>query len=846
MTKPAATMRDKLSSYRQKRNFELTPEPQGKSRLAGKQLRFVVQKHAARRLHYDFRLELNGVLKSWAVPKGPSLDPSDKRLAVHVEDHPLDYADFEGVIPPKQYGAGTVIVWDRGQWLPESDPVESYRAGKLKFQLKGEKLTGGWTLVRTRLKGSADKEQWLLIKERDAAARPAAQFDVTQALPDSVKARQARAATAEKRLDNASALQLASLSGAKKSALPKQLTPQLATLVGSAPEGDSWSYEVKFDGYRLLARVSGNEVNLYTRNGHDWSTKLPAQVRAIKQLELDSAWLDGEIVVLEKNGAPSFQALQNAFDTEDTQHIQLFLFDLPYLNGYDLRATPLHERRAALRWILDNNRSPALRFSEDFVERPHHILAAACKLSLEGVIGKQRDAPYVSGRSKTWIKLKCRQRQEFIVGGFTAPQGSRSAFGALLLGIHDADGNLRYAGRVGTGFDAKLLRSTYAKLQPLKVSKSAFVNPPRGRMAQGVQWVRPTLVAEVSFAQWTADGIVRQAVFHGLRLDKPARQIGREETDRVDVQKKSQPGRQTGGDSVAGVAITHPDRVIDPLSGVTKIELARYYEAVAVWLLPHLKARPVALLRAPEGIDGEQFFQKHMAQLAIPKVRILDVKLDPGHAPLMVVDSIAALVGATQMGTIELHTWNATATSIERPDRMVFDLDPDPSLPWSRMVEAAHLTKALLDELSLQSFLKTSGGKGLHLVVPLVRRHSWESVKRFSQAVAEHLAATIPARFSAKMGPKNRIKKVFVDYLRNRRGASTVAAYSARARPGIAVSTPIYWDELAQLKGSDYWTIRNINGRLENLKNDPWHQYPQTRQSLSRAAKRLNVMLAND
>lgn len=842
---PTAKTLDKLSSYRQKRNFQLTPEPQGKTRRVSKQLRFVVQKHDARRLHYDFRLELNGALKSWAVPKGPSLDPSDKRLAVHVEDHPLDYADFEGVIPPKQYGAGTVIVWDRGQWLPQGDPVESYQAGKLKFQLKGEKLSGSWTLVRTRLKGSADKEQWLLIKERDAAARPAAQYDVTEALPNSVITAKVGVADTKKRSDNSPAPQLTSLRGVKKSTLPKLLAPQLATLVESAPNSNSWSYEVKFDGYRLLARVSGKDVKLYTRNGHDWSGKLSAHVQAFEALGLASAWLDGEIVVIADSGVPSFQALQNAFDTERTGSIQMFLFDLPYLNGYDLRSMPLHERRALLRAVLDKNRSPVLRFSEDFAEAPSDILAVACKLSLEGVIGKQRDAPYVSGRSKTWIKLKCRQRQEFIVGGYTAPQGSRSAFGALLLGVNDTEGNLRYAGRVGTGFDEKLLRSVFAELQPLHVSRPAFVNPPRGRMAQGVQWVGPKLVAEVSFAQWTDEGIVRQAAFHGLRVDKPAQVIGREQSMTIAPEKKARGSRRATSDVMAGVTITHPDRVIDQSSGVTKIELARYYETIAAWLLPHLSARPVALLRAPEGIAGEQFFQKHMEKRTIPKIRMLDRKLDPGHEPLMVIDSAEVLVGAAQMGMIELHTWNATATSIERPDRIIFDLDPDPSLSWSRMVEAATLTKALLDELSLRSFVKTSGGKGLHLVVPLARRHSWDGVKRFSQAVAEQLATTIPARFSAKMGPKNRINKVFVDYLRNRRGASTVAAYSARARPGMAVSTPIDWDELAGLKGSDQWTIRTIASRLENLKHDPWEQYAQARQSLSRAAKRLGVDLAD-
>ncbi len=723
-------MPDQLAKYRQKRDFQLTPEPQGNPHPTTKELRFVVQKHSTRRLHYDFRLELGGSLKSWAVPKGPSLDPSDKRLAVHVEDHPMAYANFEGIIPPKQYGAGTVIVWDRGQWLPEGDPVKGYIAGKLKFRLKGEKLSGGWTLVRTRLTGSADKEQWLLIKERDDAARSTGEYNITDALPDSVLVGRPSAAVRDRQPTKQGGKhppkQSTGLaSNAKKSTLPKQLAPQLATLVETAPSEGFWSYEIKFDGYRLLARVSGTEVKLYTRNGRDWSNKLPAQVKAIKELRLASAWLDGEVVVLGPNGAPSFQGLQNAFDSENTDQMQLFLFDLPYLNGYDLRATPLTERRSLLRGILQTSRSAVLRFSEDFVEAPHDILAAACKLSLEGVIGKQRDAPYVSGRSKNWIKLKCRHRQEFIVGGFTTPQGSRSAFGALLLGVHDADGSLRYSGRVGTGFDEKLLRSIYTDLQPLRVPNSPFSNPPRGQMAHGVQWVRPELVAEVSFAQWTENGIVRQAVFHGLRADKPAREISREHAAVIAPAKASRKTWRTDGENVASVIITHPDRVIDQQSGVSKIELARYYEAIAPWLLPQLKARPVALLRAPEGIGAEQFFQKHMARLAIPSVRILDAALDPGHDALMVIESTEALVGAVQVGMVELHTWNATSTAIERPDRVIFDLDPDPSLPWSRMVEAANLTKALLDELGLQCFLKTSGGKGLHLVVPLARRHTW-------------------------------------------------------------------------------------------------------------------------
>lgn len=832
-------MPDKLATYRRKRDFRITPEPRTRGARASA-LRFVVQKHAARRLHYDFRLELEGVLKSWAVPKGPSLDPLDKRLAVHVEDHPLSYIDFEGIIPPKQYGAGEVQVWDQGRWLPQGDPLADYRAGKLKFHLRGKKLSGAWTLVRTRLTGSGGKEQWLLIKERDAAARPAADYNITEEMPGSVLEKKPAPDpdqdNAEARETGDGALDAASLTGAAKAAFPEKLEPQLATLVEALPSHGAWLYEIKFDGYRLLARAHGKTVRLYTRKGNDWTQKLPLLARAIQSLGLKRAWLDGEIVVLGKDGVPDFQALQNAFESSRVDQIQYFLFDLPYFEGYDLRRTPLSERRALLRRLLAERANGLLHFSEDFVENPRNLLATACRLSFEGIIAKRRDASYASGRNKSWLKLKCQRRQEFVIGGYTDPEGSRSAFGSLLLGVNEADG-LRYVGRVGTGFNEVRLQAVHEQLKALNAERPPFKNPPR---EPGLHWVKPQLVAEVSFSQWTKDDIVRQAVFHGLRTDKPAADIKRERPqlppETASAESRA-PAPRRGGDIIAGVRISHPDRIIDKQSGLTKIDLARYYESVARWMLPHMKSRPVALVRAPDGIEGEHFFQKHDEHSSITGARFLDKKYDPGHAPLMVLDSVSALVGAAQMGAIEFHSWNSTVPAIEHPDRFILDLDPDPSLPWERVIEATELTKAVLESLDLQSFLKTTGGKGLHIVVPLVRRHSWEEVHGFSQAVARHLAETLPSRFSAKMGAKNRIKKVFVDYMRNRRGASTVSAFSARARPGLTVSVPVAWDELNSLKGSNRWDIHSVFQRLDSLEQDPWKDYRQAAQQLSRRMK---------
>lgn len=808
-----------LSEYNRKRDFEITAEPAGNVPVAKRKasaLSFVIQKHDARNLHYDFRLELDGVLKSWAVPKGPSLDPSQKRLAVHVEDHPLSYGNFEGNIAPGQYGAGDVIVWDRGVWKPHDDPHKAYAAGKLKFTLVGEKLSGDWALVRTRLKGSGDKEQWLLIKEKDAQARPADDYDIVQAQPDSV-------------------LSNATVGGSKPRAkrrkacatLPEQLTPQLATLVDHAPAGD-WQYEIKFDGYRMLARIRDTEVRLFTRNGHDWTDRLPRQIKALQALKLKDSWLDGEMVSLNADGLPDFQALQNAFDIGRSLDIVYYLFDAPFLLGQDLRETPVEERRTALKSALSGSRSKLLRFSEAFAANQRDIFESACELALEGVIGKRVGSRFVSGRNTDWIKLKCRLRQEFVIVGYTRPKGSRSGFGALLLAVNDDDG-LVYAGRVGTGFDQASLRAIYQQLTPLERTTSPLEKPLTSTQARGVHWVEPTLVGEVNFAKWTREGVVRQSSFIALRHDKPVSQIIHEQPRSAKSLTKASPAKRAGG----GVNITHPDRVIDRQSGTQKQQLAAFYDSISEWLLPFLRHRPVSLLRAPEGIDGEQFFQKHSERLDIPNIKQLDQKLDPGHARLMEIDTAKALIGAVQMGTVELHTWGATADNIETPDLFVLDLDPDPALPWKSMLEAAQLTLSVLDDLGLEAFVKTSGGKGLHLVVPLARRDGWETVKAFAKAIAQFMAQQLPERFTATSGPKNRVGKIFIDYLRNARGASTVAAYSVRARPGLPVSVPVSREELTGLRAAQQWTIANLHERLKALKSDPWAGYAN-RQRISK------------
>jgi bifunctional non-homologous end joining protein LigD len=861
-------MNRNLDDYNRMRDFSATSEPaavkrSGRKTAAEHALQFCIQKHDASHLHYDFRLELDGALKSWAVPKGPSLDPKVKRLAVHVEDHPLDYATFEGSIPEGHYGAGDVIVWDRGVWIPLEDPHKAYEKGKLKFELQGEKLGGVWNLVRTHMPGK--KEQWFLIKHQDDAARPQDDYDVLLAEPDSVLSERTivgkpkLAAEQSKPLKKPAAKTRkpasGKLTGAHKAKLPTQLKPELATLVDSAPEGQ-WSYEIKFDGYRIMARIDHDQVQLFTRNGHDWTHKLPQQAAALAALGLESAWLDGEMVVANEQGVPDFQALQNAFEAGRSGNILYYLFDLPYLNGVDLREVPVEERRAALATVLGSHEQPLLRFSEAFDETPDALLNSACQMQMEGLIGKRLGSPYVSRRSGDWIKLKCKHRQEFVIVGYTDPKGSRSAFGALLLGLHDRDsGELRYAGKVGTGFNESTLKSILTQLKPLQVKKPAVVNPPSGFEVKGVHWLKPKLLAEVAFAEMTKDGSVRHAVFHGLRDDKPAKGITEERAKPVKIAEKktatkkppkkapaSNPDTEPSQLGLANgkVRITHPDRVIDTVSGTTKMQLAEYYASVAEWILPQLKDRPVALVRAPDGIAGELFFQKNAERLAIPGITTLDK--DVTGQPVMLINNAEALIGAVQMSTVELHTWNATTVDLDKPDRFVLDLDPDPALPWKSMVEATALTLTVLDELGLKAFLKTSGGKGIHLVVPLTRKLGWDEVKDFSHAIVSHMAKLLPERFSAVSGPKNRVGRIFIDYLRNGLGATTICAYAARTREGLPVSVPLFREEVAEIKGGNQWNVRNVHQRLAEVGDEPWADMKKTRQSITaEMRKRLGL-----
>nr|WP_116343049.1 DNA ligase D [Cupriavidus taiwanensis] len=825
-----------LERYEQKRDFSISPEPAAERQRRKKpaRLSFVIQKHWARRLHYDFRLELDGVLLSWAVPKGPSYDPAEKRIAVHVEDHPLDYASFEGEIPPRQYGAGSVIVWDRGTWVPVGDPREGMAAGKLLFDLHGEKLAGRWELVRIAKPGDKS-EQWILFKKRDAWARPLSEFDVLTALPDSVIAKPFGALNADDDANEPVAVPdedpASAVKRAPRAPLPAKLEPQLATLSPTLPTGTDWIIETKFDGYRILARIDDAKATLFTRNGHDWTRKLSSLASEIEKLDISQGWLDGEIVVL-RDGMPDFNGLQNAIDGHHNDAIVYFAFDLPYWEGRDLRSLPLVHRRARLATLVADH-SERVRFSEAFEAPPVDIFQAACKLGLEGLMFKRADAPYVSARTSTWLKAKCKLRQEFVIGGFSDREGAVAEVGRLYLGVY-ADGDLVYTGGVGTGWDSATAATLRKRLSALETGHSPFSTEARasgrwgGRRPAAVQWVKPKLVAEVEFSEWTPDGQIRHASFKGLRTDHPAKSIRREA-----VQTAVTP------QGISAIKVTHPERVVDPSRGITKVELVRYYESVASVMLPHLMDRPLSLVRAPDGIDAPTFFQKH-AETAMPGLTERPASLWPGHASLLTADTPEAIVAAAQMNVVEFHTWNSTARNIDRPDRVIFDLDPGEGVAWEAMLEAAMLVRTLLDELGLQCWLKTSGGKGLHVVVPLTPRRSYDEVKAFSRAAVKHLAATLPQRFTSRSGASNRIGRIFVDYLRNGFSQTTAAAFSARARPGMGVSMPVSWEQLSRIKSGAQWTIRDAREYLSFQVADPWQSYWQTRQTLTQAIERLS------
>jgi bifunctional non-homologous end joining protein LigD len=826
-----------LLQYRRKRDFAKTPEPEGKRQSSPSGLKFVVQKHAARRLHYDFRLELDGTLKSWAVPKGPSLDPADKRLAVHVEDHPLAYGGFEGVIPDRQYGAGAVVVWDRGTWSPHEEPRHGYKSGHLKFHLDGEKLHGDWALVRMQGRRQGDKENWLLIKEKDAAARPGKGSILVDSEPASV----VTGRTVEEVGDG----KTAKSARKKKATAPKakaklptadNIEPQLATLVVEVPESDDWIYELKFDGYRILAQIDDGVVRLFTRNHHDWTARFPDIAKDIQGLPVKSAWLDGEVCVFDPHGVSSFGALQRVLAGESSEVPMYMLFDLLFIDGEDLRNAPLLERKQRLAELLKKQGArSSLRLSPHSEGDGGDAFRQACAAGLEGLVGKRPDGAHVDGRSRDWIKLKCKQRQEFVIAGFTRPAGNRAAFGALLLGIYEKNGELRYAGRVGTGFDDALLKNMLKRLQAIETDSPPIEHLPKGPSWHGVRWVRPQLVAEVSFAEWTSDGLLRQAVFEGLREDKPPRRVTRERTAAAAAPRKaasvkrSAPRRDVG---VAGVVITHADRVVFPDSVYTKLDVARYYEKMAPQILPYIKNRPLSIVRCPSGARTECFFQKHAAEHDIEGVKIVSIEDGNGANNYLLANSVKALVGLAQMGTIELHIWGATMPRIEQPDTLVFDLDPDTDLPFTRVIEAAKLIRVLLDTIGLRSFVKTTGGKGLHVVVPLARRQSWDEAKDFAKDVASHIATTLPDLFTAQLSKARRKGKIFIDYLRNGRGATAVAPYSLRARAHATVAMPIAWNELRPALHPDAFNLGTVPDKVRRRK-DPWADYGDAGQAVT-------------
>src|SRR5438876_135362 len=655
-----------LQRYHRKRDFGKTPEPKGgltERRRSG--LRFVLQKHAARRLHYDFRLELDGTLKSWAVPKGPSLDPADKRLAVHVEDHPLAYGNFEGVIPEKQYGAGPVVLWDRGTWSPEGDARRGYREGHLKFSLSGKKLRGGWALVRMKGRGEEGKEPWLLIKERDAEARPGHGADLLEEAPQSVKsgrtvediaAGRKKAQPHAKLTRAAPAKRIAVSVGEPVRALPAHLEPELATLVDTAPADTGWLYEIKYDGYRVLARIDGRKVRLYTRKGLDWTARFADIARDLAARDFGPAWLDGEVCVLDSRGRTSFSALQRVLSDASKGPALYFVFDAPFLHGRDLRALPLTERRDALERALGTlDARSTLRFSAALVASGKEVRAQACKMGLEGVIGKLATSPYRHERTRNWIKLKCRQRQEFVIAGYTPPGGSRHGLGALLLGVHEKNGELRYAGRVGTGFDHATLVALEQKLSRLRTDASPFGRPPAGRLARGVHWIKPTLVAEISFAEWTHDGHVRQASFEGLREDKPQTEVRREiprETPQARTGTRRAVARagaakvaRASPPMVGGVKISNPERLVYPEANITKLMVAEYYARVAPRLLPYVASRPLSIVRCPDGTKGPCFFQKHVGDYQITGIDVAMIQDSTGRNPYIVANTAKALIG---------------------------------------------------------------------------------------------------------------------------------------------------------------------------------------------------------
>jgi bifunctional non-homologous end joining protein LigD len=836
---------EQLERYREMRDFSKTAEPSGKERAAATAktgaLPFVIQKHAATRLHYDFRLGLDGVLKSWAVTKGPSYVPGDKRLAVQVEDHPMEYGGFEGTIPKGQYGGGTVMLWDEGTWEPLGDADESLAKGNLKFILHGKKLQGKWVLVRMGGKAANEsKPNWLLIKEHDEYEQTAQDEPIVEKEPNSVLTNRDMDAIARdgdhvwqsNRPETSSpdksavAFAPAGLPG-KKEALPAFIAPQLASEAPAPPVGAHWVHELKLDGYRIQAHMDkSGKVKLFTRSGLEWTSRMPLIVRELGRLKVEGAVLDGEVVVLDAEGQSSFAKLQAAFDEGAAHPLTYFVFDLLHLNGHNLRQEPLAKRKQILERMLDTlPEHEVIRYGQHIETEGGPIFTEACKMGAEGIVSKRSDSTYSSGRSKSWIKIKCIRRQEFVIGGFTKPANGTEGIGALVLGYYEGK-KLIYAGRTGTGFTQANGRILRQRLEAMRQSKMAFVDVPAAA-AKGAIWIRPELVAEVQFSTWTADNLVRQASFKGLREDKKAAEVRREVPDPSLAPKTPHKGKPEPAPEPVptklGFRVTHPDKIVDPETGVTKQALIDYYLAVAPRMVPHVTGRPLSLVRCPNGAGQKCFYQKQLGAgmpRGIDGVEIPKAKGDATET-YVTVHSAEGLAGLAQMNVLEVHPWGSTNVDLEHPDRIIFDLDPDEAVSWATLSEGALEVRERLKKLGLQSFVKTTGGKGLHVVAPIRPTLEWERIKAFTHAFTLQMEQDNSKLYISKMTKAARKNKIFVDYLRNEREATAVAPYSSRARLGMAAALPLEWNELKGSKGPKF-LIAEFGEWKERLRKDPW------------------------
>lgn len=767
-----------LKEYNRKRDFSKTKEPAGKiATKKSKKLAFVVQEHHASHLHWDLRLELEAVLKSWAVPKGPSMDPKDKRLAVQTEDHPMKYKNFHGTIPKGEYGGGEMMIWDKGWWEPleeTGDPVDALEKGHIKFNLHGKKLSGSFVLVRTKWGGK--KNNWLLIKHKEDT----------------------KVVHLKKKADP----------------WPDFIQPQLARLVTDPPpENGNWVHEMKFDGYRMQAHVKNGIGSFYTRNALDWSNNFPHLMESLAGLNIENAIFDGELVALDEKGKTHFQKLQGSLKSKNDNGLMYYIFDLLYLDGKDLRELPLLERKKLLKEVL--KKSPKnLAISEHFETSGADFFAVSCEQELEGMISKQADAPYQSGRNDLWVKVKCTHRQEFVIGGWTDPQGGRTGIGALLLGVYEGN-ELRYAGRVGTGFDTATLKSLYKTLKPLERKDSPFdLKTPKGKNAD-THWVEPEKVCEVSFAQWTSEGTLRHPVFHGTREDKPAKDIGMEkEKPTKKIAKKIKSTRK--------FTISSPEKILFRKEGKTKKDVAEYYQAVAKTMLPYMEDRPLSLVRCPTGSEGTCFFQKHFTGNVPDAFHTFPVKEDDGEGIYVSVNSPAGIMEFVQLNAFEIHAWNTHKDDYMHPDQIVMDFDPGPGVPWKEVVEAAFELKGILDDLDLKSFVKLTGGKGIHVHIPILPLYDWDQIKAFAQSLAHELITMNPKKYVANMSKKLRTKKIFVDYLRNGYGATAVVPYSLRARELSTVALPLEWEELKKVKDPQEFTMDKALKKIKSRKRDPW------------------------